>query len=241
MTRATALTASLLALLSLAALAVPAASQSSSPAPEPGTVTFAVSPAAARPGEPVKFNDTTGDAFRNATRQWDFGDGGKAVGRSVAHAFAAEGDYKVRLTIGLRSATQVVRVALPAPVAAFDVDPARPVAGHPVAFIDRSLDEDDLIVNWTWDFGDGSAAYDELRPRHTYAEPGVYTVALSVADEAGHRGRAVRTVEVRLLVPGESPPLPTNLIETDYSTPAPAAPLAAAAFLGLALLLRRRA
>ncbi len=51
-----------------------------------------------------------------------------------------------------------------------------------VAFTDLSTDTDGTIVSWLWDFGDGNTST-EQNPIHTYPSGGLYTVALTVADD----------------------------------------------------------
>jgi RHS repeat-associated protein len=54
-------------------------------------------------------------------------------------------------------------------------------------FIDRSLPGDSGIESWQWNFGDGGTS-SERDPEHTYAEPGLYDVQLSVTDANGLTG-----------------------------------------------------
>ena len=55
------------------------------------------------------------------------------------------------------------------------------------------------LVDYVWDFGDGSALVHEASPWHAYAEPGVYTVTLTVRDGhlTGDVTRARFTVHVQ--------------------------------------------
>jgi RHS repeat-associated protein len=74
----------------------------------------------------------------------------------------------------------------PAPrigVASFYVYSANEI-GTAVRFFDQSTDADGPIVSWAWDFGDGSTSTDR-NPIHTYAQPGNYTVSLTVTDHTG--------------------------------------------------------
>ncbi len=64
-----------------------------------------------------------------------------------------------------------------------------------------SSDEDGTVVEFAWDFGDGTTA-SESTATHTYAAPGSYTVALVVTDDAGSTGSAEYTATVA------SPPPP---------------------------------
>ncbi len=63
-----------------------------------------------------------------------------------------------------------------------------------------SFDPDGQIVDWAWDFGDGSGSA-LMAPSHTYDTAGSYTVRLTVGDEYG----ATATTEVGVVV--ESPPV----------------------------------
>jgi PKD repeat protein len=41
------------------------------------------------------------------------------------------------------------------------------------------------ILAWTWDFGDGTPTSSERNPTHTYDNPGVYSVTLTITTETG--------------------------------------------------------
>ena len=69
------------------------------------------------------------------------------------------------------------------PNADFYYTPSNPTAYDIVDFIDNSSD-DGYIVNWTWNFNDGNASY-EQNPSHNYEEIGEYLVTLTVEDEDG--------------------------------------------------------
>ncbi len=53
--------------------------------------------------------------------------------------------------------------------------------GMTIEFEDRSWDSDGNITSWLWDFGDNGSST-EQNPTHTFAEPGTYTVTLTVTD-----------------------------------------------------------
>ncbi|MBB5935052.1 PKD domain-containing protein [Streptomyces zagrosensis] len=59
-----------------------------------------------------------------------------------------------------------------------------------------SLDLDDAIGSYAWDYGDGSTG-SEPAPSHTYRRVGQYRITLTVTDEAGHRDSAARLVACR--------------------------------------------
>jgi hypothetical protein len=58
-----------------------------------------------------------------------------------------------------------------------------------------SYDPDGTIMSYIWDFGDGSTSVDAT-PFHTYTKTGVYTVTLTIMDNAGNTDTDVTTVTV---------------------------------------------
>ena len=70
------------------------------------------------------------------------------------------------------------------PVASFDYTLSNNTNRHLIQFISFSNDSDGVIVNWTWNFGDGCISY-EKNPIHEYASEGTYNVSLTVRDNDG--------------------------------------------------------
>ncbi len=82
------------------------------------------------------------------------------------------------------------------PVGSIALDPAVGVAPLPVAFDGSgSTDADGSIVDWAWDFGDGTTA-SGVTAAHTYIASGAYTVTLRVTDDGGAVGATSRVVTV---------------------------------------------
>lgn len=77
------------------------------------------------------------------------------------------------------------------PVAGFSYS----IDGLTVNFLDESTDSDGTIVDWAWDFGDGSIS-DVQNPDHTYAAPGTYPVTLTVTDNGDEMATAPQSVTV---------------------------------------------
>ena len=50
------------------------------------------------------------------------------------------------------------------------------------------------IASYSWDFGDGSAGLTGVQQTHAYAEPGTYTVTLTITDTAGAQAKSTRQV-----------------------------------------------
>ncbi len=72
------------------------------------------------------------------------------------------------------------------------------VDGMTVTFIDASAADPGPILEWTWDFGDGTTSTDE-NPVHTYAFPGEYDVCLTIhADGACYDTKCESNIPVEM-------------------------------------------
>jgi len=122
---------------------------------------------------------------------WQFSDGAKESGATANHVFAEPGVFYVDLTARLDGANagcsvltarrKIIVNAAPDP----QIDAPDSVAvGQALSFdAGQSSDSDGAITQFSWDFGDGSASAGVLTT-HRFETPGVYTVALTVIDDA---------------------------------------------------------
>ncbi|MDD4484457.1 MAG: PKD domain-containing protein [Methanoregula sp.] len=79
--------------------------------------------------------------------------------------------------------TSTTPTPVPAPVANFTASPLTGTAPLTVQFTDHSTNSP---TSWSWNFGDGNTANSTVQnPLHTYANPGNYTVSLTVANGFG--------------------------------------------------------
>ncbi len=146
----------------------------------------------------VTFTDSsTGTSITN--RRWDFGDGNISTyttATNPSHRYASAGTYTVNLTVtnasgsnSLKRTSYITVTALPvtpvAPVVAFTGTPLSGTAPLAVTFTDSSTGTS--ITNRRWDFGDGniSTYTTATNPSHRYANPGTYTVNLTVTNASG--------------------------------------------------------
>ena len=94
--------------------------------------------------------------------------------------------FRTAFAVALASALATARVgALPPPVADFTADLTNGVAPVTVDFTDLSSG---LITSWFWDFGDATTTnltFSTTDLFHTYANPGTYSVQLTVSGPFG--------------------------------------------------------
>jgi len=164
---------------------------------------FTAEPVYARVGEEVVFtNQSTGT--EPLSYEWDFDDGATSTEKNPTHAYTAEGDYTVTLTVsspwGSDQASTVIHVGR-APVAAFSYSPKSPWVGQKVSFTNKSTGTEPL--SYEWDFGDGDTST-ETNPRHVYVKPGTYEVRLTATNPWGSD-----TATAKITV--SQPPLSVNV------------------------------
>jgi PKD repeat protein len=146
---------------------------------------------------------------------WDFQDGNFGYGEFPTHIFTTSSIYDVTLTVtdddgATDSDICVITVNekpnVP-PVADAGLDQI--VNEDEVVFFDGSgsSDSDGVIVNYTWDFGDGNYGYEEF-PTHIYDNPGIYIVTLTVTDDDGATDSDTCTITVEDIT---APLPPTDL------------------------------
>ncbi|WP_246589144.1 PKD domain-containing protein [Methanofollis formosanus] len=154
------------------------------------------------------------------TYAWEFGDGGTSTAEHPVHVYADEGAYTVQLTVtnsaGSDTAVRedLIEVGYPAPQAGFTADVTSGEAPLSVQFTDTSRH----ATAWQWNFGDGGTSTLQ-DPAHTYDEPGIYTVKLTVT---GPGGTASAQHEITALAPGgdqtpfKNHALPCRIEAEDY-------------------------
>ena len=148
---------------------------------------------------------------------WNFGDGSTESGNLVWHRFVASGTYIVTLTVtdddgATDSSSQAIQVgpSNQSPSAAFAFVPTNPLVNAWVQFdATTSTDTDGSIVNYAWNFGDGSTDTGGV-VWHRFSGAGTYGVTLTVTDDDG----ATNTVTLPILVGGAVNAAPTAAFST---------------------------
>ena len=168
----------------------------------------------------VEFNVVTDGSIRRYW--WDFGDGTAANDVCpVSHTYDQPGIYIVRLTV--RDSNLVTAKAKPIPIR---VSPGQLPDPSCVIMASEISGDGPLIVNFEtlgigtirrlwWDFGDGTAANDVSSPSHTYTQPGMYIVRLTVRDSNLVTARAE---PVTIIVSPNELPEPSCYIQASVNT-----------------------
>jgi PKD repeat protein len=148
---------------------------------------------------------------------WNFGDGANSTEAAPTHTYAQGGRYTVELTVtDNKNAKASARVSFSLnqePIAFATVKlpespqsvPSKYISGEPPLTVQfsssASKDPDGSITSVEWDFGDGTTSNDP-NPMHTYTEPGLYEVTLTVTDD---RGLTAQDTSVRIEVKAPEP------------------------------------
>ncbi|GAA6201889.1 PKD domain-containing protein [Aquicoccus sp. SU-CL01552] len=142
--------------------------------------------------------------------EWDFGDGARASGQKVEHAYERAGVYEVAVVVRddsgapLNMDRDTLRVVVNAtPIA--DAGPPQVVApGEEFVLSGRaSLDPDGAIAAYIWRFPDGSEK-SGVRVAHALDTPGLHRIGLTVSDN--FRGGAAQD-ESEVLITVNAPPV----------------------------------
>jgi large repetitive protein len=140
---------------------------------------------------------------------WEFPnqDPAQMIGIQGERSFQESGDYTVRLTVtdsaGQSNATEVlIHVENTPPIASARFSNDAPIPGESVLFdASSSLDPDGQLIDFIWDFGDGSTRRG-TRVSHVYSQLGLYEVRLTVVDNAGALSTISHTMTVHTQSPG---------------------------------------
>ncbi len=179
----------------------------------PPIAAFTATPNPAVVGETVTFNASSSSDPDGTivSYGWDFGDSRMGGGVITSHPYASNATYNVRLTVtdnnslGATAYQNVVVQAPPPgprpPIADFVASPSPTIPGSLVTFdASASFDPNGTIASYTWKFGDSTVGSGRMAT-HSYANPGVFTVTLTVVDNQNLSSNATHQVTV------DAPPL----------------------------------
>jgi len=161
---------------------------------KPPLAAFTYSPLHPRAGQTIVFNasESKPNGGYIASYFWDFGDNVTETISDpiITHVYDAFGSYSVTLTITDsegETATAIRRITVIAPPKAnFFFEPLQPHVCDIITFnASSSVPNGGFIVEFRWNFGDGSEVEFGMIVQHKYVKMGEYTVSLNVTDSEG--------------------------------------------------------
>lgn len=172
----------------------------------PPDASFTASPTPAVSGEEVFFDASMSSAAagrRLVSHAWNFGDGSTGSGVAASHVYRSANTYTVVLNVtddagSVGSTSASVEIVDGAPVAVVTLSPLSPAPGQVVFFSaeDSRAVGGRRIVEYRWDFGDGSETAGGPTTSHAYAAAGEFVVRLAVTDSGNRTGWATVRVVV---------------------------------------------
>lgn len=151
------------------------------------------------PLEVAFVGDQSTDAEGFVTYAWNFDGSANSTEANPVFTFTTPGTYNVTLTVtdegGLED-TDIITIEVNSnmpPVAVANADITEGESPLNVNFIGDQSTDDDVIVSYSWDFGDGTSSAME-NPVHTFNVSGIYEVTLTVTDVAGLEDTATLTI-----------------------------------------------
>jgi large repetitive protein len=121
---------------------------------------------------------------------WAFGDGSPVSNlQHPQHVYQSPGAYNVTLVVssnkGCVDTTVFPLQVHILPVVALSMADSGGCANFCTGFADLSSSSDGMIVNWAWNFGDGTATGLAQHPGHCYTSGGLYSISLAVTTSYG--------------------------------------------------------
>ena len=213
----------------------PTSTDTATPAPaQKPTATFSADVTSGKVPLSVTFADTSTGGVPTS-RYWNFGDGtNSAGGPTVTHTFVNPGTYTVALTVTNEAGSDTkcknnyitVSEVTKKPTASFTADITSGEVPLSVTLTDTSIGS--VPTSRYWNFGDGTNSAGGPTVTHTFVNPGTYTVALTVTNEAGSDTKSKNNYVTVSEAPTSQPvqsitsqPAPSLTDQPGPSTPSP--------------------
>ena len=132
----------------------------------------------------IHFTDTSHTTYPATDWHWDFGDGSSSNQQNPTHFYHTNGTFDVTFTVWVDTCQftviyeDIITIFIP-PAIEFDIEGVSTCMPplHSQFIVDTNT-VTDSVVNWHWDFGDGSSGTG-LNPFHDYANTGSFNVVLT--------------------------------------------------------------
>jgi len=168
----------------------------------PGAITVDFTPHITVVNESQQYTPSVANNITAVNNWWWFMNNNGTLdytAESPTHTYTTVGQHQVYLVANISGVnytrTKNVTVAQ-RPTPSFTVLTSPPFAGTPTQFNSTSNGHGYNITNWYWSYGDGSTASGAPSPSHTYTEPGIYTVNLTVQNNLSMNSSAPATADI---------------------------------------------
>ncbi|MFM7054504.1 MAG: PKD domain-containing protein, partial [Bacteroidota bacterium] len=148
-------------------------------------------------GGTIAFNNTS-TPVAGSTWAWNFGNGTTSTLQNPSVTYSTAGTYNVSLVVTSSngcSATRTVPVTInPLPIASFNA-PTTVCQGSVTPLVNTSGPGSGTITGYAWNFGNGQTSV-ASNPTVTYANPGNYTITLTITNSFGCTATATHSIAV---------------------------------------------
>ena len=152
---------------------------------------------------PIQFTDGTSlSSGTIISWNWTFGDGTPLNSvQNPVHTYTSYGSYFVTLIVESNNGCidTVIKEVSVSPVPSVNFSFTDQCLNNPVPFTSITSVVNGSVVNYFWNFGDGSPVINVQDTSHNYALPGIYTVMLIAETNAGCVDTSIHQVEVKRL------------------------------------------
>lgn len=134
---------------------------------------------------------------------WDLGNGQLSTTKNPVGTYTVPGTYSVTLVVrnadGIDAITKTdIIVANASPTANFSANITTACLPATIQFTDASTANAGTLVQWQWDFGDGTTSTLQ-NPSKTYTTTGFYSVTLTVTSSTGCKRTTARANYIRVV------------------------------------------
>lgn len=150
----------------------------------------------------IQFNDISTSSSGIESWEWDFGDGTTSTDQNPTHTYTEPGEYTATLqVVGADDCTsELFEIPITIhEIPTFDFTATSLCEGDNTLFTFDNLSDNSEIVDWSWDFGDGSDASTEQNPEHQFPSSGEYTITVTAESEFGCSNTFTKTIEINPL------------------------------------------
>ncbi len=146
---------------------------------------------------------------------WTFSDGFTYGNKRPIHSFPNDVEYRISLVVwdddNVRSKmiNKTLKIINTPPLAKLKVTKTIANVSEVIIFnasASIDIDDEEYLLEYIWDFGDGTFGYNESIIKHNYTIPGIYNVTLYVKDDDGNAGFTNIEINITERVKKESEP-----------------------------------